>query len=119
MAAYGARWGPPLQPQAPPPQHWAAQPGPSHAPFAQQQPQQQPAHDRGLMRSAPPPPPPPPPDDSRLRSVDELPPCFRGVFPFRFFNLIQEACFPAVFQGGGNVVIAAPTGGGERSAGWE
>jgi hypothetical protein len=58
---------------------------------------------------------PPPPDvgDGRLRAVDELPVCFRGVFPFRYFNAIQNDCWPAIYDSDSNVVISAPTGGGD------
>ena len=50
--------------------------------------------------------------DGRLRSVDELPACFRAVFPFRYFNAIQNECWPTIFESQINVIIAAPTGGG-------
>lgn len=50
--------------------------------------------------------------DGRLRSVEELPVPFRTVFPFRFFNAIQNECWPAIYQHDSNVVVAAPTGGG-------
>ena len=52
--------------------------------------------------------------DGRLRSIDELPACFRPLFRFRYFNAIQNDCWPVVFGGQSNVVIAAPTGGGGR-----
>lgn len=55
--------------------------------------------------------------DSRMRSVEELAPPFRAVFPFRFFNAIQNECWPAIYQHGSNVVVAAPTGGGGCCAG--
>lgn len=50
--------------------------------------------------------------DSRLRSVEELPLPFRTIFPFRFFNAIQNECWPAIYEHASNVVVAAPTGGG-------
>jgi replicative superfamily II helicase len=58
--------------------------------------------------------PPPQADvgDDRLRCVDELPPCFRSVFSFRYFNAIQNECWPAIYGSSCNVVVAAPTGGG-------
>jgi hypothetical protein len=54
--------------------------------------------------------------DGRLRSVGELPACFRTVFPFRYFNAIQNECWPTIFESQINVVIAAPTGGGAHAA---
>jgi hypothetical protein len=50
--------------------------------------------------------------DGRLRAVDELPPCFRSVFSFRYFNAIQNDCWPVIYGSDGNTVVAAPTGGG-------
>lgn len=117
MARYRA--GPPALPLGPPPQpFWQApQAGPSHAHGHSQAPQ--PAAGFVAQQLGPPPPPPPPPHqlplaggDDRLRSVDELPSCFRSVFPFRYFNTIQNECWPTIYEAGHNVVIAAPTGGG-------
>ncbi|KAL4421686.1 hypothetical protein ABPG77_010630 [Micractinium sp. CCAP 211/92] len=51
--------------------------------------------------------------DSRLRSAEELPLPFRTIFPFRFFNAIQNECWPAIYEHASNVVVAAPTGGGK------
>ncbi|PRW56253.1 putative ATP-dependent DNA helicase HFM1 isoform A [Chlorella sorokiniana] len=118
MAGYQA--GPsPLQLGPPPPPFWqAAQAGPSYAHSYSQAPQAP----GGFMahQLGPPPMPAPPPHqpplaaaDDRLRSVDELPACFRGVFPFRYFNAIQNECWPTIYEAGHNVVIAAPTGGGK------
>lgn len=114
MAHYQA--GPPPLPLGPPPQaFWQApQAGPSHAQGYSQAPQ----HAGGFRGQHLGPPPPPPPQlppaaaDNRLRSVDELPACFRGVFPFRYFNAIQNECWPTIYEAGHNIVIAAPTGGG-------
>ena len=102
----------------PPPQQHFAAPGPSnyHSSFAPAQSQAAgpsaaplpqhfgaPAHAGGGS------------GDGRLRSVDELPACFRTVFPFRYFNAIQNECWPTIFESQINVIIAAPTGGGARA----
>ena len=58
------------------------------------------------------PPPWPPGGDGRLRAVEELPTCFRPAFPFRYFNAIQNDCWPTIYESSMNVVISAPTGGG-------
>jgi len=50
-----------------------------------------------------------------LRSVLELPPCFRGIFhEFSFFNPVQSAAFPLAYQTpNANLVLASPTGSGK------
>ena len=109
MAHYQA--GPPPLPHT----FWQAPPaGPSQFQGYQPAPQ----HPGAFMGQplGPPPPAPPPPlagaADGRLRSVDELPAAFRPVFPFRYFNAIQNESWPTIYEAGHNVVIAAPTGGG-------
>lgn len=128
MASFWAQPRGPLGPSAGPAPHHALGP-PGAQPYAQGQPQQGYAGQPGLppgpmppahQRPPAPAPPPPPPhegDSGRLHSVDELPPCFRSVFSFRYFNAIQNECWPAIFEGGPNVVVAAPTGGGARGEG--
>lgn len=112
MAAYRGPAAPPL-PLGPPQPFWQAQPGQQ---VQQVQPQQF-TYAGGPSGPFAAPPPEPPPPDGRLRSVDELPACFRGVFPFRFFNAIQNDCWPAILESGANVVISAPTGGGAEAVG--
>lgn len=120
MARYQA--GPPPLPLGPPAPHafWQAPAGPSHTVGYSQAPQPAGGH-MGQQLGPPPLAPPPlgppplqlaPAADGRLRSVDELPPCFRGVFTFRYFNAIQNECWSDIYEAGHNVVIAAPTGGG-------
>lgn len=111
---------------------WEGPPAPAHQQqhghYPQQQLQQQCLHPAVTQQSAPAgqiysqgaafaataaaAPPRPAAADGRLRSVEELPACFRAVFPFRYFNAIQNDCWPAIYEGGFNVVVAAPTGGG-------
>uniref|UniRef100_A0A0E0K2G5 DNA 3'-5' helicase n=1 Tax=Oryza punctata TaxID=4537 RepID=A0A0E0K2G5_ORYPU len=52
-------------------------------------------------------------DPYALRSVPDLPPPFRSVFGFRYFNSLQSECFPACFLSDVNMVISAPTGSGK------
>uniref|UniRef100_A0A0D9YV08 Helicase ATP-binding domain-containing protein n=1 Tax=Oryza glumipatula TaxID=40148 RepID=A0A0D9YV08_9ORYZ len=52
-------------------------------------------------------------DPYALRSVADLPPPFRSVFGFRYFNSLQSECFPACFLSDVNMVISAPTGSGK------
>uniref|UniRef100_A0A0D9VIC9 DNA 3'-5' helicase n=1 Tax=Leersia perrieri TaxID=77586 RepID=A0A0D9VIC9_9ORYZ len=52
-------------------------------------------------------------DPYALRSVSDLPPPFRSVFGFRYFNSLQSECFPACFFSDVNMVISAPTGSGK------
>ncbi|KAF0931605.1 hypothetical protein E2562_005569 [Oryza meyeriana var. granulata] len=52
-------------------------------------------------------------DPYALRSVTDLPPPFRSVFGFRYFNSLQSECFPACFLSDANMVISAPTGSGK------
>ncbi|EEE57380.1 hypothetical protein OsJ_07540 [Oryza sativa Japonica Group] len=47
-------------------------------------------------------------DPYALRSVADLPPPFRSVFGFRYFNSLQSECFPACFLSDVNMVISAP-----------
>ncbi|KAL4457640.1 hypothetical protein ABPG75_012505 [Micractinium tetrahymenae] len=117
MAASWQRGGAP--PFAPP--HQPGFPGAYPQQHQQQQPYYAAAPAVAQQQTSPPAQPyaPAPPagvaaaSDSRLRSVDELPPPFRAAFPFRFFNAIQNECWPAIYQQGSNVVVAAPTGGGK------
>ena len=83
-----------------------------HQQLGQHQHRQQQQYGGARTHQAGGPPPAPTTADGRLHSVDELPACFRGVFRFRFFNAIQNECWPIVFDSSSNVVIAAPTGGG-------
>ncbi|KAG8071458.1 hypothetical protein GUJ93_ZPchr0006g46127 [Zizania palustris] len=52
-------------------------------------------------------------DPYALRSVSDLPPPFRSVFGFRYFNSLQSECFPSCFLSDVNMVISAPTGSGK------
>lgn len=52
-------------------------------------------------------------DPYALRCISDLPPSFRPVFGFRYFNSLQSECFPACFLSDVNMVISAPTGSGK------
>ncbi|XP_062219674.1 ATP-dependent DNA helicase MER3 homolog [Phragmites australis] len=52
-------------------------------------------------------------DPYALRCVSDLPPPFRPVFGFRYFNSLQSECFHACFFSDVNMVISAPTGSGK------
>ncbi|KAG2659864.1 ATP-dependent DNA helicase MER3 homolog [Panicum virgatum] len=52
-------------------------------------------------------------DPYALRCVSDLPPPFRPVFPFRYFNSLQSECFNVCFFSDVNMVISAPTGSGK------
>ncbi|XP_048140179.1 DExH-box ATP-dependent RNA helicase DExH17 isoform X2 [Rhodamnia argentea] len=48
-----------------------------------------------------------------LKSVSDLPPPFRSIYSFRYFNSLQSECFPSCFHSDINMVISAPTGSGK------
>lgn len=50
-----------------------------------------------------------------LSVTESLPPCFHGVFPFRYFNSIQADCFPCLYHSRDSAVVASPTGSGKTS----
>ncbi|RLM79899.1 hypothetical protein C2845_PM12G20550 [Panicum miliaceum] len=52
-------------------------------------------------------------DPYALRCVSDLPPPFRLVFRFRYFNSLQCECFHVCFFSDVNMVISAPTGSGK------
>ncbi|CAL4886678.1 unnamed protein product [Urochloa decumbens] len=52
-------------------------------------------------------------DPYALRCVSDLPPPFRPVFRFRYFNSLQSECFHVCFFSDVNMVISAPTGSGK------
>ncbi|KAL6634739.1 hypothetical protein ACP70R_027410 [Stipagrostis hirtigluma subsp. patula] len=52
-------------------------------------------------------------DPYALRCVSDLPPPFRPVFGFRYFNSLQSECFHVCFLSDVNMVISAPTGSGK------
>ncbi|KAM3228613.1 hypothetical protein ACQJBY_059942 [Aegilops geniculata] len=52
-------------------------------------------------------------DSYALRCVSDLPPPFRPVFGFRYFNSLQSECFPVCFLSDVNMVVSAPTGSGK------
>uniref|UniRef100_K3YZG7 DNA 3'-5' helicase n=1 Tax=Setaria italica TaxID=4555 RepID=K3YZG7_SETIT len=52
-------------------------------------------------------------DPYALRCVSDLPPPFRPVFGFRYFNSLQSECFHVCFFSDVNMVISAPTGSGK------
>nr|CAB3450378.1 unnamed protein product [Digitaria exilis] len=52
-------------------------------------------------------------DPYGLRCVSDLPPPFRPVFRFRYFNSLQSECFQVCFLSDVNMVISAPTGSGK------
>uniref|UniRef100_A0ACD5XKN8 Uncharacterized protein n=1 Tax=Avena sativa TaxID=4498 RepID=A0ACD5XKN8_AVESA len=52
-------------------------------------------------------------DPYALRCVSDLPPPFRPVFGFRYFNSLQSECFPVCFLSDVNMVVSAPTGSGK------
>ncbi|KAJ4831496.1 hypothetical protein Tsubulata_004728 [Turnera subulata] len=52
-------------------------------------------------------------DSYSLKSVSDLPPPFRSIFNFRYFNSLQSECFPVCFNSDVNMVISAPTGSGK------
>lgn len=54
-------------------------------------------------------------DPYGLRCVSDLPPPFRPVFGFRYFNSLQSECFPASFLSDVNMVVSAPTGSGKTA----
>ncbi|RQO85692.1 hypothetical protein POPTR_001G348200v4 [Populus trichocarpa] len=52
-------------------------------------------------------------DSYTLKSVSDLPPPFRSIFSFRYFNSLQIECFPVCYHSDVNMVISAPTGSGK------
>ncbi|KAL4881935.1 Sec63 Brl domain-containing protein [Aspergillus karnatakaensis] len=48
-----------------------------------------------------------------LLSVRELPDQYRELFHFPVFNAVQSKCFPTIYKGDDNMVLAAPTGSGK------
>ncbi|KAI5604769.1 hypothetical protein BDE02_01G309700 [Populus trichocarpa] len=52
-------------------------------------------------------------DSYTLKSVSDLPPPFRSIFSFRYFNSLQSECFPVCYHSDENMVISAPTGSGK------
>ncbi|XP_025088893.1 uncharacterized protein LOC112560994 isoform X5 [Pomacea canaliculata] len=48
-----------------------------------------------------------------LRSVQEIPMPYRGVFTFPFFNAVQSQVFDQLLYGDRSVVVSAPTGSGK------
>ncbi|GJN21593.1 hypothetical protein PR202_gb09083 [Eleusine coracana subsp. coracana] len=52
-------------------------------------------------------------DPDAPRCVSDLPPPFRSVFGFRYFNSLQSECFHVCFLSDVNIVISAPTGSGK------
>ncbi|OEL17758.1 ATP-dependent DNA helicase MER3-like protein [Dichanthelium oligosanthes] len=52
-------------------------------------------------------------DPYALRCVSDLPPPFRPVFGFRYFNSLQSECFHVCFFSDVNMVVSAPTGSGK------
>ncbi|KAJ6965753.1 ATP-dependent DNA helicase HFM1 isoform X1 [Populus alba x Populus x berolinensis] len=52
-------------------------------------------------------------DSYTLKSVSDLPPPFRSIFSFRYFNSLQSECFPVCYHSDVNMVISAPTGSGK------
>ncbi|KAM0877618.1 hypothetical protein ACQ4PT_035389 [Festuca glaucescens] len=54
-------------------------------------------------------------DSYALRCVSDLPPPFRPVFGFRYFNSLQSECFPACYLSDVNMVVSAPTGSGKTA----
>ncbi|AQK53643.1 DExH-box ATP-dependent RNA helicase DExH17 [Zea mays] len=52
-------------------------------------------------------------DPYALRCVSDLPPPFRSMFRFRYFNSLQSECFHVCFFSDVNMVISAPTGSGK------
>uniref|UniRef100_A0A6N2MNN3 Helicase ATP-binding domain-containing protein n=1 Tax=Salix viminalis TaxID=40686 RepID=A0A6N2MNN3_SALVM len=52
-------------------------------------------------------------DSYTLKSMSDLPPPFRSVFSFRYFNSLQSECFPVCYHSDVNMVISAPTGSGK------
>ncbi|KAM0879759.1 hypothetical protein ACQ4PT_034025 [Festuca glaucescens] len=54
-------------------------------------------------------------DSYALRCVSDLPPPFRPVFGFRYFNSLQGECFPACYLSDVNMVVSAPTGSGKTA----
>ena len=41
---------------------------------------------------------------SEVRAVDELPPCFRQLYGFRYFNIVQSEAFDCAFGRDANMV---------------
>ncbi|KAK4781839.1 hypothetical protein SAY86_015941 [Trapa natans] len=52
-------------------------------------------------------------DSDSLKSVLDLPPLFRSVFSFRYFNSLQSECFSICYHSDINMVVSAPTGSGK------
>ncbi|KAL5337905.1 Sec63 Brl domain-containing protein [Aspergillus crustosus] len=48
-----------------------------------------------------------------LVPVRELPDKYRTLFEFPIFNAVQSKCFPTIYKGDDNIVLAAPTGSGK------
>ncbi|PKI55191.1 hypothetical protein CRG98_024482 [Punica granatum] len=52
-------------------------------------------------------------DSDSLKSVLDLPPPFRSIFGFRYFNSLQSECFSICYHSDINMVVSAPTGSGK------
>ncbi|XP_062106898.1 DExH-box ATP-dependent RNA helicase DExH17 isoform X3 [Humulus lupulus] len=52
-------------------------------------------------------------DPYSLKSVFDLPLPFQSTFSFRYFNSLQNECFPVCFHADINMVVSAPTGSGK------
>ena len=50
---------------------------------------------------------------SAMRIADVVPPKYRCVFKFEFFNRMQAEAFEVTYNGGNSIVLAAPTGCGK------
>ncbi|CAI5973984.1 unnamed protein product [Closterium sp. NIES-65] len=51
--------------------------------------------------------------DDTLKCISHLPPCFRSLFSFRYFNAVQSEAFGEVYTTDNNIVVSAPTGSGK------
>ncbi|CAI6007223.1 unnamed protein product [Closterium sp. NIES-64] len=47
--------------------------------------------------------------DDTLKCISHLPPCFRSLFSFRYFNAVQSEAFGEVYTTDNNIVVSAPT----------
>ncbi|CAI5470957.1 unnamed protein product [Closterium sp. Yama58-4] len=52
-------------------------------------------------------------NDDTLKCISHLPPCFRPLFSFRYFNAVQSEAFGEVYTTDNNIVVSAPTGSGK------
>ncbi|KAF4381586.1 hypothetical protein F8388_021214, partial [Cannabis sativa] len=52
-------------------------------------------------------------DPYSMKSVFDLPLPFQSTFSFRYFNSLQNECFPVCFHSDINMVVSAPTGSGK------